>query len=762
MLTGVHFWVWYIPWCRGDVSTTFPIKELVRRANPRSATRRSFAGVTASRLAAILSAARRGDVESWAELAQQMCLTDLQIRALVDVKNGAITSSDWEVKPGPSKPEDEVDDTDQRAADFIRWCLENQGGLGLEDWHAHLLTAEDIGWSGGQQWYEPATYRGARVWVPHVEALESRDIRFGDRWVPEVRSYLHGSSGVWQSLEELPPDTVFVHTPWNVGQRPTVSGTLFACAWVWLFKFVALQNMQIALGRHATPFMYGVVPNNTPKNIQQQFLSNLENLSAGQTAVFELAGTDNLPVQVLEMSAQPGTAHADAIKIFDNWMSKAIVGSTLLLEPGEVGSRSLGEAINDASVLPKLLGQARRLARTERRRYEAILRVNRHLFGGEMPAVPTFLHKLMAEEEVVIAGEDVDGARATLNEWRATKRLEPAADPRADQLIRHEPPQPAAFSRQGAAAPRIALERLDEDDEGPGRLELAVPGGRFVAQSDLPDYYVWRSMRDGDVRHEHRILDGQVFRWDDPPVATKDGLRLHPGQPWGCRCRGVPLSDAAAKKRLRRQKKRALTAEDLPDAVDAKAVLRSDDFEVRDQEWGDKAWKTWLDDIDFEEWEAVQDYAGWSFERVNSMLRKVRRLPPDLRKQYRGLVKKLDAALDKAARTPSHALVFRGMDAHFVPDGSLVPGATFTDPGFVSTSISSEATRPFLQGAKQPVLFQIEVPAGAKAGFVGVGKQGGERELLLPRGSKFEIVSTDGAVDPVSGARILRMRLVTE
>src|SRR5271166_1747974 len=34
--------------------------------------------------------------------------------------------------------------------------------------------------------------------------------------------------------------------------------------------------------------------------------------------------------------------------------------------------------------------------------------------------------------------------------------------------------------------------------------------------------YVWRTVRDADVRHSHRMMEGQFVRWDSPP--TLDGL----------------------------------------------------------------------------------------------------------------------------------------------------------------------------------------------------------------------------------------------
>jgi len=42
--------------------------------------------------------------------------------------------------------------------------------------------------------------------------------------------------------------------------------------------------------------------------------------------------------------------------------------------------------------------------------------------------------------------------------------------------------------------------------------------------------YKWRTSQDERVRHDHAVLEGQVFSWDNPPDVG------HPGEPIQCRC----------------------------------------------------------------------------------------------------------------------------------------------------------------------------------------------------------------------------------
>jgi SPP1 gp7 family putative phage head morphogenesis protein len=54
-------------------------------------------------------------------------------------------------------------------------------------------------------------------------------------------------------------------------------------------------------------------------------------------------------------------------------------------------------------------------------------------------------------------------------------------------------------------------------------------------------HFVWRSVRDKDVRRMHKLLNGTVHRWDDPPIAEENGERHLPGNFPNCRCFAEPI-----------------------------------------------------------------------------------------------------------------------------------------------------------------------------------------------------------------------------
>lgn len=64
-------------------------------------------------------------------------------------------------------------------------------------------------------------------------------------------------------------------------------------------------------------------------------------------------------------------------------------------------------------------------------------------------------------------------------------------------------------------------------------------------------HYRWQTMGDSKVRpthgesNNHRVLNGRIFAWSDPPVVdVATGRRRHPGQDYGpCRCLARPILD---------------------------------------------------------------------------------------------------------------------------------------------------------------------------------------------------------------------------
>lgn len=125
--------------------------------------------------------------------------------------------------------------------------------------------------------------------------------------------------------------------------------------------------------------------------------------------------------------------------------------------------------------------------------------------------------------------------------------------------------------------------------------------------------------------------------------------------------------------------------------------------------------------------EAVDSYRDWGSKTVNDALRAGGTDPR---------VRALDSAINKQTTTRPIA-VFRGAGTALA---GLQPGDTFTDKGYVSTSLMENIGRGFgRQEARQNyVAAQIEIPTGAHA-----MPMTAEREVLLPRNSTFRVTGVE-------------------
>lgn len=95
---------------------------------------------------------------------------------------------------------------------------------------------------------------------------------------------------------------------------------------------------------------------------------------------------------------------------------------------------------------------------------------------------------------------------------------------------------------------------------------------------------------------------------------------------------------------------------------------------------------------------------------------------------------------------PDSYRVYRGA---LLPESvrkQLVPGASFVDKGFMSTSMNKQIATGVAGKVEDSVLFDLTVPAGSKAAFVGINSQYDyELELLIQQGARVNIESVTQA-----------------
>lgn len=162
---------------------------------------------------------------------------------------------------------------------------------------------------------------------------------------------------------------------------------------------------------------------------------------------------------------------------------------------------------------------------------------------------------------------------------------------------------------------------------------------------------------------------------------------------------------------------------------------------------GDTDPATWNKRLTKKEKDALIDYAGSEFQRLNSSLRSGK-----LSKKDQETVDALDSALAKSKLTKDTTLhadsqLFRAADIPAVnaalKEGNL-EGLEFTDKGFVSTTKDKNIARNF-QRSEGSRLFIINAPKGTKAGDISsLGATfAKENETLLARDTTFKVTGVE-------------------
>jgi len=135
-----------------------------------------------------------------------------------------------------------------------------------------------------------------------------------------------------------------------------------------------------------------------------------------------------------------------------------------------------------------------------------------------------------------------------------------------------------------------------------------------------------------------------------------------------------------------------------------------------------------------EECQGLTEYTGSSYALINTALRKNKTEPPDVPLIGEAkAIKAMDNAFERFPRVPMDIKVTRGISPNTA--NLMTPGTIFKDHGYTSTTISQ-----FPDWGE--VNMVIRVPKGSKGIYLDrISEYQGERELLLNRGSRFNVIS---------------------
>lgn len=385
--------------------------DLQRRVQPRTLGRwanQNFGTTTPERLTGIIQELESGEFTRWADFAEYMTRTDPHLHAVYESRKLAVSGADWEITPGRGDEQ-----LAEAGAEFCRQALGETEEL------ERIFSDMMHGVGLGLALHEHNWKRRGGAWLTTPLWVHPRECKFEPDWTVAVRNAADGSLIRCADM----PGKFIVHIPRPSSSAPNVSGELLVIAWDWLFKRWARKLQLVALDKFANPFIYGELQPNTDDVVRAALLSNLQNLSSDQVAVFE-AGTG---VKIAEISKVAGEGWANAIESLNAEITKSLLGSTLNTEIGESGgNRAAAESQADNTILPRARSDAKRMAGTiERDWLRPLLAYNAHLFGGKIPPTPHFEFKLTQDEPALVDDLLVRSKAVTIDELRVSRGLEP-------------------------------------------------------------------------------------------------------------------------------------------------------------------------------------------------------------------------------------------------------------------------------------------------------------------------------------------------
>jgi hypothetical protein len=166
-----------------------------------------------------------------------------------------------------------------------------------------------------------------------------------------------------------------------------------------------------------------------------------------------------------------------------------------------------------------------------------------------------------------------------------------------------------------------------------------------------------------------------------------------------------------------------------------------------------------------EQKQSISGYQDGQFHSINDPLRADTEPQPT----YQADITHLDDSIAQQMPTSADTVVYRGYTGLMPPVAGLPippdyttmePGETFTDKGFVSASTDQSVAEQFSRrlgtenpntGTQEKPVMAIHVPEGSQGLNVnGLLPSSGEDEIILPRGSEFQVLSREGLVTHVA------------
>ena len=336
------------------------------------------AGLTPSRLTAILREADDGSLSTAMQLFEEMEEKDAHLFAVANTRRLALTGLEWQVLSA-ADVRDGVDRA--RAEETAAYCRNTLTEMERFDealQHLSLAVGRNIAiaeivWGATDGAFRP-------VDIVPVDPIR---IVFSELDRPRILTAEEPEEGI-----EPPPNKFIVHTPHSVSGHPQRGGLLRVTAMVYLAKNLALKDWMIFTEVFGMPVRIArYEPNATPEE-KRELLTMLESLGSNAAGIFSRA----VELQVIEANRGTiGPPYERLLEFLNREMSKAWLGQTLTTDiSGQKGSIAATQ-VHETVRQDVLADDMRKEGRTIRR--DLLGPLTRLRFGPDAP-VPFFRRKL--------------------------------------------------------------------------------------------------------------------------------------------------------------------------------------------------------------------------------------------------------------------------------------------------------------------------------------------------------------------------------
>ena len=280
---------------------------------------------------------------------------DAQVQACLMIKKFAVLSKGWEVHPASNDP------VDVKAADFVRWTLNDMRGCVLDVLY-NVLDAIAKGFSILEINYK--LIEGGRFGgLIGLESIKSKDpstFLFNVDEYMNLRSLKRSGFGMGtckdnSQEENLPPEKFIVYSYMPKYESPYGQSDLRAAYKHFWSKDVLTRFLNVYLEKYGSPTARGIYKRGTPRAAQEELLKVLGKIQQETAVVIP----DDVQIELLEAQRGGEAGYLSALEFHDKQIAKAILCQTLVTDEGtSVGSFALAKV--HLSVLKMCLQKLKR------------------------------------------------------------------------------------------------------------------------------------------------------------------------------------------------------------------------------------------------------------------------------------------------------------------------------------------------------------------------------------------------------------------